>query len=183
MRKSILNSLLTCLVLSSCQISGLTSGYNHLSKQEKEKVITYNGKIDDISNYSNVYTVTVEQVKEYLLTHKKVLIYNYTPLCTSSFCVSPISVLELCKRKGIDVLVISNLYDGIFMCTSQVFPMLMINTQEYKTKWRSKYAQSFYFSLTGHTYKELNYTSYYYFQDGAYVRSFENFEDIGKETL
>ena len=66
MKKLVSISLLTCLALVSCQISGLTSGYNHLSKQQKEKIIDYNGKIDNISDFTNVYNVTVEQVKEYL---------------------------------------------------------------------------------------------------------------------
>lgn len=178
MRISILSSLLFCLVLNSCQISGLTSGYTHLSRKEQKNVINYTGNIDNISDYSKVYTVTVKQVKEYLLTHKKVIIYNYTPFCSSSFCVSPSSLFELCKNKGIDVLIISNLYDDIFKCISKDFPMLIINTKEYKTKWRGKYMESFYLSLTGHTLKELNYASYYYFQNGTYVRSFKDCKDI-----
>lgn len=178
MKKSILGSLILCLVLISCQISGLTSGYTHLSKKEQEKVINYTGKIDNISNYSNVYTVTVGQVKEYISTHKKVVVYNYTPFCKSSFCVAPASFVELCKNKGIDVLIISNLYDDVFMCINKNFPILMINTKEYKTKWRGKYTEAFYFSLIGHTQKEINYASYHYFKDGTYVKSFKDFKDI-----
>lgn len=183
MKTSILSTLLICSVLSSCQISGLTSGYTHLSKKEQERITNYEGKIDNISNYSNVYTVTVEQVKEYLSTHEKVIVYNYTPFCKSSFCISPSSLIELCKTKGIDVLVISNLYDDIFMSISKEFPMLMINTKEYKTKWRGKYTESFYFSLIGHTHKEIDYASYHYFQNGTYVKSFRDFKDIEKNTL
>lgn len=178
MKIFILSTLLTCLVLSSCQISGLTYGYTHLSKKEQGKVIDYKGKIDSISDYSNVYTITVEQVKEYILTHRKVIVYNYTPFCKSSFCISPVSLIELCKTKGIDVLVISNLYDDIFMCTNKEFPILMINTKEYKTKWRGKYTDLFYFSLIGHTHKEINYASYHYFLNGIYVKSFKDFKDI-----
>lgn len=172
--------LLICLVLISCQISGLTSGYNHLSKQQKEKIIDYNGKIDNISDFTNVYNVTVEQVKEYLLSHKKVIVYNYTPFCKSSLCISPIYLRELCKMKRIDVLIISNIYDDIFMYISKKYPMLAINTKEYKTKYRGKYTECFYFSLTGHTHKELNYANYHYFQNGTYIKSFNDFKDIEK---
>lgn len=183
MKISTLSYFLICIVLSSCQISGLTSGYTHLSKTEQKKVIDYTGKIDNISDYSKVYTVTVKQVREYLLTHKKVIVYNYTPFCSSSFCISPTSLIELCKSKGINVLIISNLYDDVFKCISKDFPMLIINTKEYKTKWRWKYTESFYFSLTGYTLKELNYASYHYFLNGTYVKSFNDFKDIGQESL
>nr|WP_309569048.1 hypothetical protein [Hoylesella timonensis] len=114
MKKLVSISLLTCLALVSCQISGLTSGYNHLSKQQKEKIIDYNGKIDNISDFTNVYNVTVEQVKEYLSNHNNVIIYDYTPFCKSSFCL-PLNTLEdICKKNNTDLLVISNIYDDIF---------------------------------------------------------------------
>ena len=114
MRNYILHALLTCFVLTSCQISGLTSGYTHLSKREQAKVIHYKGNIDSISDYANVYAVTVEQVKEYVLTHKKVIVYDYTPFCKSPFCISPTALTKRYKAKGIDVLVISNIYDDIY---------------------------------------------------------------------
>ena len=44
------------LSLASCQIAGLTSGYSHLSKKEQAKIINYKGKIDEIHDYSNIYT-------------------------------------------------------------------------------------------------------------------------------
>lgn len=58
MKGHLLGTLLVCFILSSCQIAGLTSGYSHLSKVEKERVINYTGKIDSISNYSYVYNIT-----------------------------------------------------------------------------------------------------------------------------
>ena len=85
MQSYIVNLLLVSFVLTSCQISGLTSGYSHLSKKGQERVIHYKGAIDDIHDLSNIYTVTVEQVKEYLAKHDKVIIYDYTPFCKSGF--------------------------------------------------------------------------------------------------
>ena len=181
MRNYILHAFLTCFVLTSCQILGLTSGYTHLSKREQEKVIHYKGNIDSISDYANVYAVTVEQVKEYVLTHKKVIVYDYTPFCKSPFCTSPTALTKRYKAKGIDVLVISNIYDDIFKSVNKEFPMLMIDTKEYKTKWRGKYIDSFYFALTGLTLKEVNYALYHYFRNGTYVKSFKDPKEIEKE--
>lgn len=174
----ILNALFTCLVLNSCQISGLTSGYNHLSREERGKIVNYKGKIDSISDYSLVYTITAEQVKDYILTHQRVIVYNYTPFCKSSFCISPTTLVGFYKAKGINVLVISNLYDDIFKGIGKDFPMLMINTINYNTKWRGKYTDAFYFSLIGFTHKEIDYAIYHYFFNGAYIKSFQNSADI-----
>lgn len=35
-----------------------------------------------------------------------------------------------------------------------------------------------YFPLIGHNQEEINYAGYHYFQDGVYIKSFENFKDI-----
>lgn len=180
MKKLVSISLLTCLVLVSCQISGLTSGYNHLSKQQKEKIIDYNGKIDNISDFTNVYNVTVEQVKEYLSNHNNVIIYDYTPFCKSSFCL-PLNTLEdICKKNNTDLLVISNIYDDIFLGVTNNFPILMIKTSVYNTKSRAKYIYKFYQSLIGLNQKEIVYASYHYFQNGTYIKSFNDIKDIEK---
>ena len=176
----ILVTIFVCSALSSCQISGLTSGYSYLSKTEKERVINYTGKIDSISNYSYVYNITPEQIKEYLAAHKRVILYDYTPYCKSPNCVSPFYLVESCKAKDIDVLIISNIYDELFWHINKSFPLLMINTKECKTKWRWKYIDNFYLPLIGCKTKEVNYAGYHYFQDGKYVRSFKSYKDIDK---
>jgi len=48
--------------------------------------------------------------------------------------------------------------------------MLMIDTKQFPTKWRAKYLKQFYFPLTGHTDKELNYASFHYFEKGKYIK-------------
>lgn len=176
----ILVTILVCSALSSCQISGLTSGYSYLSKTEKERVINYTGKIDSISNYSYVYNITPEQIKEYLAAHKRVILYDYTPYCKSPNCVSPFYLVESCKAKDIDVLIIANIYDELFWHINKSFPLLMINTKECKTKWRWKYIDNFYLPLIGCKTKEVNYSGYHYFQDGKYIRSFKSYKDIDK---
>lgn len=176
----ILVTILVCSALNSCQISGLTSGYSYLSKTEKERVINYTGKIDSISNYSYVYNITPEQIKEYLAAYKRVILYDYTPYCKSPNCVSPFYLVESCKAKDIDVLIIANIYDELFWHINKSFPLLMINTKECKTKWRWKYIDNFYLPLIGCKTKEVNYAGYHYFQDGKYIRSFKSYKDIDK---
>ena len=72
----------------------------------------------------------------------------------------------------------SNIYDDIFKQKHTTFPMLMIDTKQFPTKWRAKYLNLFYLPLTGHTDKELNYAIFHYFEKGKYVKSYKNSNDI-----
>ncbi|BBA28185.1 hypothetical protein PMEL1_00075 [Prevotella melaninogenica] len=54
----------------------------------------------------------------------------------------------------------------------------MIDTKQFPTKWRTKYLKQFYFPLTGHTDKELNYASFHYFEKGKYIKSYKSPNDI-----
>ena len=183
MQSYIVNLLLVSFALTSCQISGLTSGYSHLSKKGQERVIHYKGAIDDIHDFSNIYTVTAEQVKEYLAKHDKVIIYDYTPYCMSGYCLSPLALADICKKQEANLLVISNIYDEIFHAVNDSFPILMIDTEATKTKWRGKYIEAFYYPLIGRSQKEINYALYHYFRKGTYVRSFKNYKDMDKADL
>jgi hypothetical protein len=181
MKRNIILIFLISLVLNSCQISGLTSGYSHLSRQQKTKVIDYKGNIEDITDNTKIYTITVKQVKDYILSHEKVLVYDYTPYCKSQYCCSPNLLVSLCERQGIKVLVIANVYDDIFKRINNGFPLLMINTKPY-SKWRWKYTDRFYYDLIGYIGKDIDYASFHYFINGTYIKSFKDFKDIGQES-
>lgn len=180
MKSYVFSLFVTLFTLTSCQIGGLTAGYSHLPKMVKERVVHYDGKIADISNNPYIYTVTVEQVKEYLTTHDRVLIYQYTPFCTSPRCISPIALADMCKAQGVDMLVISNTYDDIYRGMNKRFPILMIETNAFKTKWRWKYCDQFYYPLIGCSLKEIGYASYLYFKKGHFVRGIDDPKDIEK---
>ncbi|MGI6222497.1 MAG: hypothetical protein ACOYJG_02690 [Prevotella sp.] len=134
----------------SCQIQGLTSDYSYLSAEGKKRIVKYTGAIDSISDYSKVYDVTAEQVKDFISNHDEVLIYNYTPYCRYKYCISPKELISTCKKQKVEVLIISNIYDDILVALNDEFPILMINTEVYGTKWRSKYIDLFYKDLKNH---------------------------------
>ena len=173
--KHLFLSALILLGLSSCQIAGLTSGYSHLSDAQKERVVALEENIDDIHDFSKVYTVSINQVKQYIETHDRVLLYDYTPFCRSTYCVSPSALVSQCKDKGINVLVISNIYDDIFKQKHTTFPMLMIDTKQFPTKWRSKIPWPFLFTLD-RTYRqgtELR-PVFITLRKGKYIKSFKS---------
>ena len=169
MKSYIAGIIIMSFTLASCQISGLTSGFSSLPKGAQERVVHYKGAIDDIRDFSNIYAIGVEQTKDYLTKHEKVIIYDFTPFCKSGRCVSP--------------LVISNIYDDVFSAVNKNFPILMIDTDALQTKWRGKYIEAFYYPLIGRSQKEINYAGYHYFHNGTYVRSFKDYREIEKAGL
>ena len=175
--------IIMSFTLASCKISGLTSGFSSLPKGAQERVVHYKGAIDDIRDFSNIYAIGVEQTKDYLTKHEKIIIYDFTPFCKSGLCVSPLALSEICKRQNIDLLVISNIYDDVFSAVNKNFPILMIDTDALQTKWRGKYIEAFYYPLIGRSQKEINYASYLYFHNGTYVRSFKDYREIEKAGL
>ena len=61
--KHLFLSALILMGVTSCQISGLTSGYSHLSDAQKKRVITLEENIDDIHDFSKIYKVGISDKK------------------------------------------------------------------------------------------------------------------------
>lgn len=179
--KQILLAIFAVLFVTSCQITGFTSGYSSLSQREKDRVFDYTRAIDSISDDSCVYNITHKQVLEYAANRENLIVYNYTPVCSSKNCISPQGLAEICKEQQIDFLIVANEYHRLIkLATNSGFPVFMINTKEYNTKSRSKYIELFYKELTNTDCEEVNYASYHYFKNGVYVKSFKNYNDIVK---
>lgn len=134
--------------------------------------------IDDIHDFSRVYKVSPSQVKQYIETHDKVLLYSYTPFCHSTYRMSPAVLVSQCKNGGINVFVASNIYDNIFKQKHTTFPTLVIDTKQFPTKWKTKYVEQLYFLSTGHIDKEPNYASFHHLEKGKYIKSYKNPSDI-----
>ena len=167
-----------CILLTSCSIGGIFTDYNKLSKQEKENVVTYAGNISDIRDYTKIYKITVEQVKQYISEKKNVVVYDYVPFCRSENCVSPKILINEAKLKGYDALIITNTYLDAFIAVGNDFPLLVIDNSKYNTKLRGKYTDLFYQNLLGVSLKSINYASYNLFKEGKYTRSYKNSKDI-----
>ena len=170
--------LFTILLLSSCYIGGLTSDYKVLSQNARKRVMNYDGDIGLLKEDRNVYNIQVKQVKEFIAQHNEVVIYDFTPYCTSPNCMQPNDFVDDCKAKGKTPVIISNSYDEIFRFRKLGIPMLMIDTSAFPTKWRTKYIRLFYDELTGIPVKERGWGGYVYFKDGKFVKAYDNFGDV-----
>lgn len=167
-----------CLVLTSCSIGGIFTDYNKLSKQEKDNVVTYKGNISEIQDYTKLYKITAEQVRQYIREKKNVVVYDYTPFCKAETCISPYVFINAVTAKGYAPLIITNTYLDAFIAVGKDFPLHIIDNSKYNTKVRGKYTERFYQDLLGVSLKSINYASYHLYKDGRYIKSYKNSKDI-----
>lgn len=167
---NIIMYILSLTVISSCiEING--SGYLRLTAEEKSHIKVCTSPLDCVSNDGNLYTVTVEQVKEYVKNKPKVLVYSYLPFCPAS--QNPAEVKEYCDKNGFDFLVISSVYDGLLpVPRTFTFPVFVIDLTPYETDNFQKYGDEFYSALTNDDSENRQISSCHLFQNGIYVKSF-----------
>jgi hypothetical protein len=168
--------------LNSCTITGFTSGFNHLTSAEKERVVSVKAPLEEIkADDKLVYKLSVEQLNGYIKTHPKVLVHEFTTYCRSQHCVHPYNVSQLCKTKGYDYVVVATLYDYLFNFVGYGFPIFVIDNDVYNTNRRDKYQRLFFDELTGTTEKERNYNIYHVFRDGKYQGALDNITKLGDD--
>ena len=169
----------TTLLLASCQIGGLTTGYNHLTPAQKARIEKLTGRIADVKNDDGkVYKITVAQLKDFICGEKDVVVYEFIPYCKAEGCIPPVLFERSCREKNYRAVVVAVLYDELFSVKHPGIPMFSIDTEPYQTKWRRKYERCFFDELTGITEKERSYYSFHYFHDGKYVKSYHRFNEV-----
>ena len=167
-----------CLLLVSCSIGGIYTDYNKLSIQEKNNVVALTGNISDIQDYTKLYKITAEQVRQYIREKKNVVVYDYIPFCKAETCISPYVFINAVTAKGYAPLIITNTYLDAFIAVGKDFPLHIIDNSKYNTKVRGKYTERFYQDLLGVSLKSINYASYHLYKDGRYIKSYKNSKDI-----
>ena len=167
------------LLLYTIQFNG--SGYDTLSDENKAHVKVCDVPMSQIRYDGNVYQVKVEQVREYMKDIPHLIVYEYLPFCNAPSCVPPTHVLKFCKRKGVSLCVISDVYDGLFDLQQKVLPIFVINHNVYGTDKYQDYSRQFYDELTGISAEEREFHSYHYFKHGHYVCSYGSLESIHRQ--
>lgn len=175
-RHYLILSLIVAIAMQSC-IAINKSGFSDLSEAEKQKVKSCSASLESISNDGNLYKVTAEQVSMYINSKQDVLVYEYLPFCKVG--LPPAEVKQICDKMQWDYVVISSVYDGIFpIPSSNTFPMFVIDNSVYNTDNFQTYSNKFYTDLTKSDSKERKTSSFHYFHNGEYVRSYATIDGI-----
>lgn len=164
------------LALSGCYIN--TTGYELLSKAERQHVVVCGQPISQLADDGNTYQINAQQLKDYLKQTDHAVVYNYKSFCRSEHCVAPRLAMETCRKKGYRLVVVANTYDGLSTTRGLAAPSLAIDRKFYKTNKYPKLSRLFYDELTNTTQKERGYYSFLLFERGRYVKSFESVYDL-----
>ncbi len=161
-------------ILTSCiKVNG--SGYSDLSESEKQHVKSCKLPLDSVKNDGNLYMVTVNQVNNYIRSHKEVIVYEYLPFCSGENGRPPMEVKQVCDKRNIYLVVISSVYDDIFpIPLSNTFPLFVIDNNAYHTDNYQTFGELFYKNLTGSDSEDRKVNSFHYFRNGKYVCSYES---------
>lgn len=170
--------ILSICITSCSSIPGYYSGYKKLSTEDRQKIKKLESKdIDTLQNDGNIYIINAEQILGYIKKKDRVLVYDWSPNCTSDICVPLDFIEKFCQEKGLKLLVIMEYYSIDLIPTPQNFskPIFFIDSQYYHSDYCNKYTQRFYKALSGKSFKELNYGRHYYFVNGRFEGVYDNY--------
>jgi len=167
------------LILSSCQIRGLTNDYGKLSQVEKSKIIALK-KFKNLSK-DTIYKINALQLKEELLKYDAAMVYGFTNGCTSEYC-KPLKVYEMYAQKHhYKLFLVMNGFANLDRTLSQNFtsPLFAIDGDYYKKSFRTVYTQYFDNELRGKPFKDKEWLgNLFFFEKGNYVKTLN---DLPKE--
>ncbi|MFC6269598.1 hypothetical protein [Frigoriflavimonas asaccharolytica] len=176
--------LFTSLSMISCQINGnfkgLYSYYETTRKQNPNLFIKNEGNICSLPNCQNVYITNGKQLSNCLKNKEKSLIYIWGPKCTSKICIPLDIVQKICTKKNIKLYIVAEYYDSEMMDKKYniEYPIFGIDTEYYKTNVTKKYLNSFLNDLSAEIQVE---NRYLYFEEGKFVKSYEDLNDFENE--
>lgn len=171
------------LLLFSCKIEGDFNGlfgyYNQtLSKYPKLINNNFNPTCDFTKKGSaRVIAINGIDLKNCIYKIDKVLIYIWSPNCTSESCYSIEAVQNKCNELNIELFIVAEYYDFQKMNNDYKIKnsIIGIDTKYYKTFFTSKYLSRFTHDLIG---KDYDYKRFLEFKNGLYTRSFDKLENI-----
>lgn len=166
-----INYLFLLILISGCQIYGITNDYNKLTEDEKSLV----KKLDSFSAVEgrNIYEINGGQLKNELKKHKKSIVYIFANGCSSEYCL-PLSYIETyAKKNDYKLYMVMSGYSFLFATFNQQFtsPLYSIDQEYYGTKYSSKCYKMFVNDITekplNDRIKGKDYASFFFYKNGV----------------
>lgn len=163
------------LLFSGCVIQGLFSGYDTLSKEDKERVIDVSDQADilEVENYNSVYLITPENLKQAMRGYDRNVIYLWNPFCKNETCISPSIARIKAEEKGYTFWLVSTSFYNNIATIDFGIPVYGM-TESVERKIVSKYIKNFVKNIGCENY---DYESYIVFNESGY-RYLNDIEDL-----
>lgn len=130
----------------------------------------------NLTNDGRIYAVIPNQIKELLSTKEKVVIYKWLPICSSENSTSLGLTQSYCDEMGIELYVITDSYTEAFLQIESIKnPMFSMNIGYFQTQTKTgEIREEFYKILLGDKYDKKNYGRFYYFENGEFIRQYND---------
>lgn len=187
MRKKIL-FIISIALFQSCALintPGFNSGYNRLSAEEKSNILFLNPDEEvPCLNDGRIVAVTSSHMSDLLRKKGNVLLYLWSPHCSSDVCVSLKTIQDFCNKANLNLYVLTEYYTDAFLhnsCLSN--PLLSINEVHYKTHYCNLYLKKFMSELLPkHKVRETLVNRIFLFSNGEFVQSYEKIDNVMKNN-
>jgi hypothetical protein len=175
------------LISASCTIkgsfSGLFSDYKkvnknnpNLLKQESNQTAICNAVYSDSCK---VLVLKSEDLKKCIDASDKVVLYLWSPHCSSPYCYGLDRVQAYCTEKGLKLYAVAAYYDTELMAAyyELEFPIVGIDVKKYGNRLTPVYTKKFLAELSIFREKD-NSDRYFYLEKGKFIRSFRALEEV-----
>jgi hypothetical protein len=172
-------------VMQSCicvhVIGRKTHFMRDLTDEQKNNVCWTTDSISLIGmkNDNRIYAINAHQMKELLKTNEKAVIYQWSPHCSSENCTSLGLTQSYCDEKGIELYVVIDYYADAFSQIESIRnPLLSISERHYNTELAQELREIFYKELLGDKYDKKNYSRFYYFENGEFLKTYNSINNL-----
>ena len=181
-RLCILSILLLFFGIQGCDIMGYRNHFSRdLTPEQQSKVVWNNSDHDLLSlkNDGKIYAINGRQMQKMVQKHSKVIVYQWSPHCSSEACLMLSAIQTLCDKNDIALFVVADYFHDAFSQNQVLtYPLFIADEKYYKTDVCHKLEKRFYIDLLGEeTYnatKDINWYRYAYFENGEFVKYFED---------
>lgn len=178
-----------CIVI---ELSGYNSGYGKLSEEEKSLIVILEEKssIGQLSCSDTIYKVKADQLLEFMESQDSVIVYFWSPHCSSPLCYPIDYVNKNLQSKGYTLIVITDYFDMETIQAQNLdnlrYPLLAVNSEYYDTDICYKYHERFVLDLLKQDKKDVEdytlYTRYLLFHKAKLVKSSFNSQELKEKT-
>lgn len=169
----------SCICIKITHPSYVEAGFmRDLTSEQKNNVYWTSDStlLSDLTNDGRIYAINPNQMKELLATQEKAIIYRWLTICKSENCTSLGLTQSYCDEKGIELYVITDSYTEAFtQIVSIKNPMFSMNIGYFQTQTKTgEIREEFYKILLGDKYDKKNYGRFYYFENGEFIRQYND---------
>ena len=154
---------------------GFNSGYENLSRIEKQRVIFIKEGIGvcEFTNSDSIYIITGKDLRSCLSKNDSSIVYTWSPNCSSSSCISLASFHDYCSKYNYNLYIVSDYFDFKQFDGQRLdsIPVFVANFRFYGSNYCNKYNKKFQEDLVNNQRisKENKYGRFLFFKGDSLV--------------